>query len=384
MLQVLFLLMSLGTMVLIPLGGSYYQVKYLEIGLLCFFILILLKVLLIKKKPFQLGKASLVYLFLFFVMSFYSLITNTWSTYGRTSLVGVSFFLYGLIVAAMSCFYQFKLHDYIRANRILLLSLTVQLCISFYDNGIFSNNLTGYYNVKYVSSTLLGNSNYISMFVVFIMIFEIIARVKFWPLFTIISGVALIFSMSKGAIISLVIVLAIYIFLETFGNKYKMKFKNIFVILFLIGIFLIVLYSTTLGMKTIEMIRYSLETGSSSGRDALYSYAFEIIKNNPWGIGYTDIDNPHNFIVESMRSYGILFGLIATFIFIYPLRMLRQMLNSSQDPIKVAFYLAYISLLIHSLVEIFFYTTLGMIWTIITIFVIEEVFRNEYHDNIEL
>lgn len=371
-------------MVLVPLGNSAYQLSYIEIGLLLIFVIQFFRVFLIRNRQAKVKKNDSIYLFLLFLMIIYSLISYFWSISGITSLVGVTFFIYGFIVVLLSFFYDFKLREYIIANRILLMSLTIQLTINFYNSGQFSNTIGSYYNIKIFSSTLLGDSNYVSMFLTFIFTFEIIAKVKYWFPFTIISGLSIILTMSKGAILALVSVIAIYIFVELISKKNKNKYKNFFSITILGLLFIIAFTSSSLGKQTIQMINYSLNSGFSAGRDILYSSALNTIENNVFGIGYTNIDNPHNFIVEGLRSYGILFGMISTLIFLYPLRHFFNLFRSEYNPVKLALLLSYFGLVTHGLIEIFFYTTPSIIWTMVTILIIEGVFRNEYHDNSEL
>lgn len=133
---------------------------------------------------------------------------------------------------------------------------------------------------------------------------------------------------NRMSLISMVLVFLYYIVVnDTTANIIKRIFK--YITITFLGTLIIIFYKTMLdfvwnfliarGVTSYSLykLKYMIDNNDidvvSSGRDTLYSFAIESIKNSyglPKGIGYfranTDFLYPHNFILELFLNFGIL------------------------------------------------------------------------------
>lgn len=131
------------------------------------------------------------------------------------------------------------------------------------------------------------------------------------------------------------------------------------------------------GISSYSLTKYiqSIENGiveASSGRDDVFNYAIEIIKNNPIkvnGFGYfthkTNIVYPHNIILDMW----IIFGIIGTIILIILFMKLffKAIINLNKN-IKIIVYSFFIHVLIRLSISGTFITE-TLLWIIIGIFI---------------
>ncbi|WP_270288009.1 hypothetical protein, partial [Enterococcus casseliflavus] len=160
MIKILFLFLTFGNFLTISYSSENYNINYAEVFLLFFIVLITLKILY-EKSDFRIYSFSRKYIITSFIMIIYSMLTFFWSPFGMSSILPVIVYTYIILIFIFFSNVNFYLEDYIYANRILLISLIVQLSISFYLNGAI--NSTNYYTIKEIASTFMGNSNYLSI-----------------------------------------------------------------------------------------------------------------------------------------------------------------------------------------------------------------------------
>ena len=153
--------------------------------------------------------------------------------------------------------------------------------------------------------------------------------------FTSINLIVLIFSASRGPLVSLIVCLLIYLYI----NK-KISTKIIFILSFFIFgiIYFVINYSDSLGLIFLD--RMIINTGDidkpEENRVLLWQEGYEIIRNNFFfGISTTTKNGyVHNFFLELLMSTGF-FGLL---IFLIPLmnafKNLKKHLSSNNEYIE--------------------------------------------------
>ncbi|EGP5243883.1 MULTISPECIES: hypothetical protein [Enterococcus] len=379
MLILLFFLMSLGIFRQLSFSGTHYNLMFAELFLLSIALFTIFKIL--KKKQIHSEKMYNKYYILSIILMMYSLLTYFWSPFQSSSLLAVIIYIYTILSILIISNNKISLSQYIVANRILLLSIFTQLIFNFFRTGF--SGITNYYTLKSLATTLMGNSNYLSMFIGFILVFEFISKEKLWVLFSLVGVFSLLLTMSKSAILAVSMVLTIYVLIELFNSPKKTtrnKFTIIISFTLITTLLIYLLFKTQIGQVFYTALRGSLTTGYISGRDVLSSKALKNIQNNIFGLGYSIVDDPHNFILLSLRSFGLLFGVLASLFYFLPLFNIfgKKFRNFSTSTKGLVF--AYICLLLHSIFEIFFFTNVPTIWVTVTLLFLEREIRNERND----
>lgn len=367
--------LSLGTIFQIPFGSSSYNLQYSEIALVIGYLMVFLKAVSTHDNSFKIEKNDINILFIWYICFLYSLSIFYWSEYGISTIPGALSILVGLMTYFLANQYKGNyIKGYIIGNRVFMLSLAIQLFFNGFINS--DTSLVGFYAIKEQASTLLGNSNYISIYLSFVFLYEIIAREKKWIIFSVISFIGIFITLSRAAFLSIAISLIVYMILLLFNRKLK-KTKSI-IILSTMGVSVwYFLNNSTLGMELINGVKYALTSGNTAGRNILWSMAIQQIKDNPFGIGVITNFDPHNLVLKSFRDLGILFGLIYMFILIKPLFSFLNLRVFMYNRRIIAALLAYLSVVVHAMFEIFYFNSSSIIWTALTLFFIKELIRNE-------
>ncbi|WP_430606334.1 O-antigen ligase family protein [Enterococcus sp. DIV1368d] len=381
MIKILFLFLTFGNFLTISYSSENYNINYAEVFLLFFIVLITLKILY-KKSDFRIYSFSRKYIITSFIMIIYSMLTFFWSPFGMSSILPVIVYTYIILIFIFFSNVNFYLEDYIYANRILLISLIIQLSISFYLNGAI--NSTNYYTIKEIASTFMGNSNYLSIYISFILVFEYVGKKKYWLIYTLIASLGLLLTMSKSAIISVIFVLLFYTLYQIWFSRKKGKLWLISSLIILFGIIYLGLIKTSIGNVFLNATISSLSDGYISGRDILIINSLQDISQNIFGMGYSIKNDPHNFILISLRSFGIFAGIISIMLYLFPVLKLLNSKGYKGSKTIQAFFFAYCVLMIHTLFEIFFYLNVSTIWWGITVFFLEKELHDEHSGNIKL
>lgn len=376
-LYLLFFGISLGNIALIGLGALSYNIKYVELVLLVMFFIIFFK----GKKKTNFTTKDKVFLASLFSIFVYALMTYYWSPYGASTLAGALAILMGILAYLIGKFILKDTKAYMKANRILLWSIAVQLAYNVLFN-LDSSSLS-YYFLKDQSSTLMGKSNYISIYIGFIFLYEFISKKKGWKLYSLISSVCLFFTFSKGGFLSVLIGLFLYLLISVLNKNIK-KRKLFLSVVLLITIGWFMLAKTVFGVQLMQNIQYTLRTGSSAGRDSLIQSALQSIRNHPFGTGITFENSSHNYILESLTSLGIFFGSAYILLISYPVFKTFNFKIFRYSNETLGLLIAYLSVIIHSLLEIFFFTSPSIIWTIFTLLAIQKSFQENENINLKI
>ena len=388
MLIILFFLLSLGTFYQLSIGDTNYNLLFIEILLLILFINSIY-IRSVKEKDNKnyknktksliqntLNEYNRVYFLLITIMIIYSVLTLVWSPFGISSLLATITYMYMLILFFIFSANNFTTESYFVANRFFTVSIFIQILLSLYRNDV--GEIYDYYSIKHIVSTMLGNSNYLAVFVGLIFVSEIISQKKYWQVFSLISGSLVFLTLSKSGLLAIFISLFIYEIFNLKSQLKKNKKKVIFLIVFFFILGLIVITKSRIGNIFFNALVNAVSTGSLSGRELLISEAFKDILSYPMGMGYSIIGDPHNMLLISIRSFGILFGLVTIFIFLIPLvRGIKKNILLMSRTTK-GLYFGYLTLVIHSMFEIFFFTNAATIWVTITIILLEREMENEY------
>lgn len=304
----------------------------------------------------------------------YSISTYFWSDYGWRVLPGAIPFLAGIVsVVVAKHWFKNGIDGYIIANRLLLVSIVVQLLMNFDFSYVNNFNI-----LKSTSSTLMGKSNYISMFLGFIFLFELIAKRKYWFWFTLISVAGLILSLSKGAIISISAALLLYLLILLFKRN---KLRNMVGLVFVIGIAFLLLTKTQIGNEFLSSLNFAMQNKYTSGRTLLLEKAFAQIAQKPFGNGVIIDDDPHNFIVRSWRDLGILIGTLYTLYLSHPVwNLFKRKIRNVQNT-TLGLLIAYFSVVFHALAEIFYFNSPSIVWTVFTLMALNKIMRAEKVNN---
>lgn len=366
-------MLSLGEISTISLGGISYNLQFAEVYLFSLLLLLFIKSL---KSNFVIETSSLnkiMYIGWSLVL-FYSFLILFWSDEGLTPAAGSLSLIWGLSTFILADHY-FRLGSdiYLKGSRLLLLSMFVQLFINMIP--VFTVTLD-FYSLKTYSNTFMGNSNFISFFFSFFFLYEIIAKNKKWLLYSCLSLMGIMLTISRGAIVAIAIALMVY-FLISLMNKHTNKFKVILNLGFIILFTSLWFNFTSMGRELWFSMQFGLEASSVGSREILWNQAIETIKNNILGVGIVWRDDPHNIILSSYRGLGILFGTIYILIISFPLFYFLNPCLIRYSNKTIAILIAYLSVFVHSMIEIFYLTSLSSIWVALTLAFISKTLRDE-------
>ena len=309
-----------------------------------------------------------------FVVFIYSMLTTYWSGMGLTPLAGSLSLFFGFICFLLADHYIPKhKNSYLLGSRILLIIMLFQLSMNMLQ--VQSMQLD-YYSFKTYSNTLMGNSNYLSFYFSFFLLYELIAKNKRWIIYSLLSLIGLLLTISRGAIIALALTLVVY-FLISLINRQMSKIKALFTLIFILIGFSVFTNYTNVGKEFWFSLQYGLEATSVGAREQLWAEARNVISNNPFGIGVIWRDDPHNIFFSAYRSLGVLVGTLYLFLLSFPLLYFINPKIVRYSNKALALLIAYLSIFIHSMVEIFYFTSASIIWTVITLSFISKTMREE-------
>lgn len=368
----IFLALSFGTLINLSGGSVQYNLLVVEVVILLVFLSILFRAWR-KRLKIRISTSKTIFYLLWFLCFLYSLFTYLWSNNGISVLAGSISLFMGLISFIIAEYY-FKDNPnlFVSANRLLIISLLIQLVLSMFFgieikpsiyNDLGSND---FYGLKHTAVTFLGASNYISFFFSFGLLYEFIAQERMSFVFIIANVVGIVLTMSRSAVVSIGLALFVYtaiIFLNPKTKKIK-TFTGFTAIL--VGCYLAIQY-TDFGWQLWDNMQDGLQVSSMNARLYLWDMAVTQITSQPFGYGIVWRDDPHNFILKSIRDLGVGFGSIYVLLISYPLLHFLKF-NIYRLPIRLlAALIAYLAVYTHAMLEVFFFGTSSIIWATMTL-----------------
>lgn len=360
----IFISMSLGVLFEVSVGSMNYNFEFIEPALIAVFIYVIIH-LWNKNKYHKMPGPLITMFFLLLIMFSYSLLTLSWTNYGLSVLPGSIVFFYGVISIFIANYYfQKNSNVYTIVSRIFVLIIIIQLFVNIYQG--VDAGVTGFYDLKDYARTLIGKSNFISIFIAFDLIYEFISKDKHWVFFLLIDLVAIIFTISRGAIVTVVLALAVFFIIAMFNKNFNRK-SILISISILILTFTIFMLSTSPGRELLKGLSAGLGANTVSTRQVLWKEAFSETIANPMGVGIVWRNDPHNFIFSSLRNLGFVFGTLYIMIIASPLFLLLHPIILRLSKKSIGLIIAYLSVFIHSFIEVFYFTKLSVSWSMFTI-----------------
>lgn len=360
----IFISLSLGTLTTIGISSFNYNLEYIEFTLLSIFFYVILKVWKVNRN-IKINKTIMSLTVVSSLIFSYSILTFIWTDYGISVIPGAIPLLYAVITIIIGYYYLSGETDlYVLGIRVFILCLFAQLIVNILNG--FSSGETGFYAVKAFATTFIGKSNFISFFFVFGLLYEFISKEKHWKFYLFLNLLAVVFTVSRGAIVSLVLSLMVFFVIAMVNNNFNKK--NIIISYVALGsVFILFLILTPSGRELIGGLSLGLEASTVSSRQILWNEAFHEIAHNPLGIGVVWRNNPHNFFLDSLRNLGVFFGTIYILIIVSPLFAFVHPKVTKLSSRTIGVLVAYLSVVIHSLIEVFFFTKISVVWTFMTL-----------------
>ena len=371
---IIFVAMSLGVLTELSIGPMIYKVDIIEPVLICIALGIVIN-LWNKNKFYKIPPLLLSLMAILTAIFLYSLVSVNWTSYGFSVIPGAMVFFYGIISLFIAYYYlEEKENIYIYASRIFVLLIIIQLFFNF-SVGL-SSGVTGFYDLKDFARTLIGKSNFISIFISFDLIYEFISKQKHWLFFFLIDLVAIIVTISRGAIVSLVLAIFLFFVIALFNKNFNKK--NLLLSLgFLIVVATGFMLATSPGRELLKGLSSGLGASTVGTRQTLWKEAFNETLLNPLGVGIVWRNDPHNFLFSSLRNLGFVIGTIYIFLIASPFFLFVHPIILKLSKKSIAILVAYSSVFIHSFIEVFFFTKLSVTWTMFTLVFIFLVVRKD-------
>lgn len=371
---IIFVAMSLGILTEVSVGPLIYKIDIIEPVLICVALGILIN-LWNKNKFYKIPTLLLSFMAILTAIFLYSLMSVNWTSYGFSGIPGAMVFFYGIITLFIAFYYfEEKENIYIYASRIFVLLIILQLFINF-SVGLQSG-VTGFYDLKDFARTLIGKSNFISIFISFDLIYEFISKQKHWLFFFLIDVIAIIVTISRGAIVSLVIAIFLFFVIALFNKNFSKK-NLLLSLCFLIVVATGFMLATSPGRELLKGLSSGLGASTVGTRQTLWQEAFNETLLNPLGVGIIWRNDPHNFLFSSLRNLGFVFGTIYIFLIASPFFLFLHPIVLKLSKKSIAILVAYSSVFIHSFIEVFFFTKLSVTWTMFTLVFIYLVVRKD-------
>lgn len=376
-------MLSLGSLFPFSFGGLIYNVHYVELWLILTFIALMIKAW---KEGLPVTKSGYKQIFyvLFFLCFIYSISIYFWSNQGMSILAGSLSLLYGLMAFFLADYYFNKKPSILPiANRILTTSLLIQLIFNM-NKVEMDFGVMGFYEMKEYSTTLLGSSNYISFFFTFGLLYEFIAKDKRWVLFSFLNLIGVILTISRGAIVALVVAIFMYFLIMLFNKRFKKSTAIFSLTLLFFAFFLFTKYTIPGKELLLGFQGGAVVVNSADSRALLWNSTMDQIKENPFGNGVTWKDSPHNVFLTAYRDLGVIFGSVYLLLLSYPLFHFLRPRTYTYSNKAIALLVAYLSVFIHSMVEIFYFNTTSIIWTVTVLAYINKMIFDEGKQNYEV
>lgn len=372
---IIFFSLGLGTFVAISAGPLSYNFEFIEPVILAASLFIIVKSWK-NSRGINITRTTFIFISIAISIFLYSLFTFIWTDYGLTVLPGAIPLFYAVLSIIVGSYYLNTAPDlYILGSRIFILFLFLQLIVNIYSG--MQTGASGFYAIKAFADTFIGKSNFISFFFVFDLIFEFISKERYWKFFLLIDTIAVVLTVSRGAIVSLVIALMIFFILALFNKNFDTK-KLILNYTALGVLFFLILVATPSGQELLGGLGIGLEASTVGSRQLLWNDAIYEIAHNLMGIGIVWRDNPHNFLLDALRNMGIIFGTIYIGLIASPLFMLLHPKINQLSARSIAGVIAYLSVFLHAMIEVFYFTKVSVVWSFITILFIFYSIRNDF------
>ena len=194
--------------------------------------------------------------------------------------------------------------------------------------------------------------------------------------------IALIATISRGAIVALVLSLIVYFIIGLINVNINKK-SLIISYLSLFVLFAFFMVFTSPGQTLLKGLSIGLGATTVDSRQVLWNEALVEATSFPLGIGVIWKNDPHNFIFSSLRNLGIVFGTGYILLLVSPLFILATPKVKYLSKKSIAVLMAYISIVIHALIEVFYFNKLSVIWTAFTLVYIYFVLKKDI-ERIEL
>lgn len=359
MLLLLWFSLALGRFYTANMGGKQYNVYIVEVMLI---LIVLFFVVLHRNIKIPFG-VIIIFQSLFII---WSLFTALLSDDQLRSAAYVLSLLYGLLTYIIAYnLYDKNLELFYSGIRIFSFIISAQI---FYDViSIQMNHLAlSFYEYKHVINTTIGSSNYLSIFLEFAYIIELINKKKYWIFYNITFLLALLLTLSKASILSLFVGLIIWSFISLL----KMKIKNILWLVISFPMIYYYFYYTEYGRVFLKSIIEINTSSSIYSRLNLWNDAINRFVSSPFfGVGLQWLDDAHNFILKLLSDTGIIgfiifFSLIAYILIKYCSIIIKTLLKQrySYKNNEIGFFIAFLTVTVHSLFEPFFFGTTSQIW----------------------
>lgn len=344
--------------VFIGLGGKNIPVMYIEVisFVMCIFMIIK------NKSIFRIDKLGLGIIFLIFIFSIVPLAYN----FNIRSIEGIktSFFMMLIYISFFNLFRRSTIQTSIKVFNIILLTFMICTFIGII-NIVITNKL---YNTSqlymYKSYIILpyGASNYIAEFILYFIVVNFVSMINENSLKSLIlvsiGIVSLLITNSRGALLALILTVAIFIIF----NVRKIKISGI--VIMCIGAVALFIINSKLPFMDLMIDRFLSENNNVSYRWDQYLGTLKAIYfGNPitlmfgLGMGSELANSPmliHNVILKLLHNVGFI-GLMTYFtyysIYIYRLKKCIPKFNE----LKKYLY-GFIAIFIGSLFEVALYT----------------------------
>lgn len=186
----------------------------------------------------------------------------------------------------------------------------------------------------------------------------------------------IILTLSRGAIVSVAICLLVYLIILVFIQK-KSKVKA-FISLSIIFVLIFILFRYTLiGMGMWAALQEGKQASSVNLREILWYQVIQQIQENPFGNGIVWKDDPHNIILRCVRDLGIIFGPVFLLLISYPFLYFQRIRKIKLSNISIAILIAYLSVFIHAMAEVFYFSSLPIIWVMMILSFLSNTLREE-------
>lgn len=195
-------------------------------------------------------------------------------------------------------------------------------------------------------------------------------------LFTTVNLIGVILTISRGAIVSLVVCLALYLITLIFNRKVK-KIKSLIGVAALAFGFYLFIRFTIPGMELWDGLAGGVKANSVGTRQILWGEAIREIGEKPFGNGIIWRNDPHNIILKSVRDLGVWFGVIFLFLISYPLFNVLRLEVFRRTNKSIAILIAYLSIFIHSMIEVFYFTNTSIIWVVFVLSFLNKTLKEE-------
>jgi O-antigen ligase len=143
------------------------------------------------------------------------------------------------------------------------------------------------------------------------------------------------------------------------------------------ALFLYFINFTNAGIQLWFGLQYGIHASSVGTRQVLWSQAIQQINEQPFGNGVIWRNDPHDIVLKSFRDLGILFGAIFLLMIFYPTSYILRFKLFTTSRKSVAILIAYLSVMIHSLIEIFYLTSTSIIWVVMVLTYLSVTLKNE-------